>query len=875
MIRRWAQRFLQWFCHPDFYDEIAGDLEELYQRNLAEQGSRANWRYALQVAGLCRPSLMRPFTHYTLINPAMFKNYLKIGTRNLLRHKLFSLINVLGLALGLTAFLLINEYIVFEKSYDSAFTDAERIYRVTTVQVINGEQRSKDAMTYHPAPEALSRELPEVMTGTVTYKFGELVFRKGEALVKESGVISADSNYFRIFDWPIVEGTAGSMLKEPNSLVLTESKARYYFGNENPVGKTIEILGYFGREFKITGVIKDLPLNTHYKFDMIISDGSIKEIADDDAWSGFNYYGFVKLAPGTDPAHFDDKLVELSRKYIGENDPDRFVLFPVQDIHLKSDYIYEPEANSSEKTVAFMKVISLLILVIAWVNYINLTTARAVNRAREVGLRKVIGAYKLQLVGQFLTEALMVNFMAAFIAFFLAELLLPYFHQLIGYPILTHVWESAGFLTSLLVFFLIGTFVSGFYPAFVLSGFRPIAVLKGKFRSSRSGTLLRKGLVISQFVASIILIAGTAIVYKQLNYMRDQDLGIDTDYVVGYEMPNVSSDRKESFTQTYTSFKDRLTGHPGIVAAGASNHLPGGDQADISSHSGNIIIPGLTDVVTGTTFLMQGDEGFMEALGMELAAGRLFDTQNRNDSLAMLVNEAFLRKMNISDEQEILNKHLYFGDETSANKFEIIGVIKDFNRTSLKQNIEPTIFVTGGYPGNMVVKLNPANYQAGLDYLKTTWAEFFPDTPLSYYFLDDRFDRLYRQDKKFGQIFGTFAALAIFIAVLGLFGLSSFLSIQRSAEVGVRKVLGATVPNILGIFYKDYLVLLGIAAALSLPLIYLSMNAWLEGYAFRISFPWYVTALALTGVVLFALTIVGYQIMKVARLDPAKTLKYE
>ncbi|MGB5930014.1 MAG: FtsX-like permease family protein, partial [Cyclobacteriaceae bacterium] len=575
------------------------------------------------------------------------------------------------------------------------------------------------------------------------------------------------------------------------------------------------------------------------------------------------------------PAMFDDKLVQLSRKYIGENDPDRIMLLPVQDIHLRSDYTYEQEAASSEKTVAFMRIISLLIPVIAWVNYINLTTARAVNRAKEVGLRKVIGAYKMQLVSQFLVEALMVNFVASFLAFFLAELLLPYFHQLIGLQIIDHVWESFGFMQSLLIFFLVGTFVSGFYPALVLSGFRPISVLKGKYRSSRSGTALRKGLVISQFAASIVLIAGTAIVYQQLNYMRSRDLGIETDYVVGFTMPQVSDDQWEAFTETHRSFRDRLADHSAIKAVGAGNHLPGSEQADISSHSGSLMIPDMTELVTGTTYLIKSDDGFIDALGMEIIAGRTFRSDSKADSVSVVVNQAFLRKMNIQQEEDILDHSVRFGEEAMATSLDIVGVVKDFNRTSLRERVEPTIFFQGRAPRNIVVKLNTENYESGLAYIEKTWSSFFPDSPLSYYFLDDRFEQLYTQDRRFGQIFGTFAAIAIFIAVLGLFGLSSFLSIQRSAEVGVRKVLGASVPNILSIFYRDYLVLMGVATLISIPLIYLSMSEWLEGYAFRLSFPWLSTVLALAGVVVFALLIVGYQIMKVARLDPARTLKYE
>ncbi len=875
MIKRLADRLFRWFCHPDYYDEIVGDLEEMYRRSIPTDARFVQWRYLLQVLSLFRPGLIRSFPPTLITPPIMIRNYIKIGTRNLLKQKLFTTINITGLALGLSSFLLINEYVRFEESYDSFFEDAEQLYRLSTVQVSNGEIGVKDAMTFHPAAKALKEELPEVQAYTVTYKFDQLIFRKGESVIQEKNVIAADTHFFKLFDYDVLQGSADNMLSEPNSLVLTESKARFYFGEENPLGKTIQLLGGFNRPFQVTGVIEDLPENTHYPFDMLISDESLKDRDDYDSWNAFNYYSYIKLDPSTAPSRLTDKLEKLSKKYLGEQSSLRFHLYSVRDIHLHSDFTFEAEIPGSERAVSMMRIIALFILIIAWVNYINLSTARAVDRAKEVGLRKVIGAYKGQLIGQFLLEALLVNLLAALLALLIAELVLPFYHQLIGKEISAHVWNHLSFLKSLLMFFILGTAVSGFYPALVLSGFKPVAVLKGKYRNSSSGAMLRKSLVVLQFTASMILIAGTFIVYRQVQYMQGKDLGIATDYVIGLPLPSVEAAQQEAHASKVESFKEALRQHSAIKTVGGTSNLPGGDGADINSTSGKLRLVGLTDRIEGTTYVQYNDEHFLKAVDMQLLAGRNFDRNRIADSLVVMVNEAFLKKFNIADIESVLHEEIQFGEDENNDKYQIIGIVKDFNRTSLKSSVEPTLYFPDYQPGHVVIALQPDSYQDGLTYLAETWQQYFPEAPLDYTFLDDRFAALYEQDRRFGEVFGTFSALAIFIATLGLFGLSSFLSIQRTVEVGVRKVLGASVSNIIGIFYKDFLWLLGIAGFISMPAIYFGMNVWLENYAYRIAFPWWLSMAALGIVVVFALLTVGYQIYKVAILDPARTLKYE
>lgn len=457
MIKKLADRFFSWYCDPDYYPDIKGDLEELYNRNVEKSASVANRKYVLQVLGLFRPSLIRSFSQTSIINQGMFRNYFKIGTRTLLNHKLYTFINVVGLAFGLAAFLLIGEYVRFEKSYDSFFEKSDQIYRLSTIEVINGNVDSKDAMAFYPAANVLQDELPEVKLQTTTKKFDEFVIRKGEDVFREKGVISADSNFLKVFSYEVLKGSRETMFNEPNSIVLTESKAEFYFGDEEALGQTLQISGELNEVFKVTGVLADIPDNTHYKFSVAISDKSIVGTFDYDNWDFNNYYAYLVMDKSTDFEALKPKLADLAKQYNGDNSNAVFDLYPIRDIHLHSDYTFEPELPGNERAVSFMLVISIFILIIAWVNYINLSTARAVERAKEVGLRKVIGAYKSQLICQFLFESFLVNFIAAFFAIFIAEVSLSNFHQLIGTEITDHVWNYIPFMKNLLIFFALGT----------------------------------------------------------------------------------------------------------------------------------------------------------------------------------------------------------------------------------------------------------------------------------------------------------------------------------------------------------------------------------------------------------------------------------
>ncbi|MEP5613295.1 MAG: ABC transporter permease [Cyclobacteriaceae bacterium] len=880
MIKRIADIAFKWYCHPDFYPDIKGDLEELFNDHLENRKKTAQFSYLIDVILLFRLSLLRPITQNSIIkDTGMFRNYFKVSVRNLARHKMFTAINVIGLAIGLSGFLLINEYIKFEKSYDSFHTDADQLHRVSYVELIDGEDGVKDAMSSYLVGEVLSQELPEVLQHTVTKPYDELIIRLGTSIFREKNVITADSNFLKLFDYDIIRGSAETMLNDPLSVVLTESRAKAFFGDKDPMGQTLELLAPQKSTVTVTGIVQDLPVNTHYSFDILISDKTLElsEAHDYKNWDWNNYYVFLKLEKETDLSSLDEKLAGITKKFVDEDNETRLDIHPVKDIYLKSDFAYEAQVLGSEQSVRFLVIISIFILVIAWVNYVNLSTARALDRAKEVGLRKVIGAFRKQLIGQFLVEAVLVNLLGALMALVLAETFLSLFNNLIGKEIIGHVWNNLSFLLTLAGFWIVGSFLSGFYPALVLSGFRPISVLKGKFRTSKQGVNMRKGLVIVQFAASIVLISATFIVYQQVSYMQGRDIGISIDKVVSVEVPRSDAKSQEEYDQYISrlnSFKETLKSHSAIQAVGATSNLPGGASMDINATSSKFRIVGHTDPLDGTTYHQYNDAGFLDAVDMELIAGRNFDRKIKSDSNAVMVNESFLQRFGIPDLAEMINQKIQWGQDPEDH-YTIVGIVKDYNRTTLKNQVEPTIYFPTVRSRKLVIELEPASYLAGIEFLEESYGEFYPETPVSTIFLEDQFELLYDQDKRFGEVFLVFSTLAIFIAILGLYGLASFISLQRSKEVGVRKVLGASGRQIIYIFYKGFVSLIGVSAILGFPMIYFLMNDWLDNYAYRIDFPWLVLVLSLGLVSLFALITVGYQTSKVASLDPAKILKYE
>ena len=872
MIKRLADRLLKWYCHPDYYSDISGDLEEIYLRNLDAEISRAGWRHFIQVILLFRPSLLKDFGQDSILkDTGMLKNYFKISVRNLMRHKSYTAINVIGLAVGLAAFLLINQYVTYERSYDSFHKGADQIYRLTTDMIVDGVLGTRDAMSHNPSGKVLTEGFEEVQEYTLTYNNGGLTTRKDEELVRETEVKMVDEHFIDFFGFDVLAGDSKSMLSDPFTIVLTKEKAKFYFGDDDPIGKTIHVFSGFDKDFKVTGVIDEVPRNTHYKFNVLISISTIQDRLKQEGWRAFNYYTYLRLKPGTNVADLEERMIPTKETHLGDN-PLFFNLQPIQDIHLQSDMTYEPESPGSAKSVDFLEIISIFILAIAWVNYVNLSTAKAVDRAKEVGLRKVIGARKVQIRGQFLFESFLINLMGALLALIAAEITVPFFNQLIGEEILGNLILNQQFLLKLGFFALVGTLVSGFYPALFLSNFGIVTVLKGKFRTSKNGVFLRKALVVGQFAASLVLIAGTFIVIRQVDYMRSADMGMNIDQVMTFRNPRISG---EEYAGKLSSFYNQLGSNPNIEGISSTGSLPGGASNEISSTSGNSRIIGLSEPVASTTYIHSIDDEYLRLLDIDFLAGRNVDKQLVSDSTAVILNETFLKRAGLEVGDELLNQKLMFGDDPENTKYRIIGVIKDANRGSLKSGVEPTAYFYEPYLGRTMVKISSNDISGTVKFIEATWQEAFPNSALEYAFIDERFEQLYANDKRFGAVFGAFSGFALLVATLGLFGLSSFMASQRTKEVGVRKVLGASIPHIVSIFYKEFLILIGVAALIGLPAVFFTMNEWLSNYAYHIDFPWLVLVFALLLVVVSAFITVGYQVWRVAILDPAKTLKYE
>lgn len=805
----------------------------------------------------------------------MIKNYFKIGLRNLWRHKSYTAINVIGLTVGLAAFLLINQYVQYERSYDGFHKEPDQLYRLTTDMIVDGQLKTRDAMSFNPSGKVIADEFPEVEEFSVTYNNGQLSLRKGESLIRETSVKMADEHFVELFGYEVIAGDQATMLLEPYSIVLTQKRAQFYFGDENPIGQTLHVHSGFDREFEVTGVIADVPGNTHFKFDLLVSISSIQQRLDREGWNAFNYYTYLRLKPGTDSDELEQRLIPLKNTHMGEKNLLFFNLQPIQEIHLYSDMTYEPEATGSARSVRFLEIISIFILVIAWVNYINLSTAKAVDRAREVGLRKVIGAAKSQIRIQFLFESLLINLMGGSLAFILAVLAVPFFNQLVGEGILSSLYNNSSFLSNLFIFMLTGTIVSGFYPAVFLSNFGIVTVLKGKFRTSKRGVMLRKSLVVAQFATSFILIGGTFIVVKQVEFMRSANLGMNTEQVLGFRNPRFVGDDYEAQRAQMRSFQNALLRNPLIKQVATTNSLPGGASNDIGSTSGQSRIVGITHDLEATTYIHQIDDQYFDLLEVEFLVGRNFDGNLQSDSSAVVVNESFVKRYEIPVSDELLNEKIRFGTNPESDKYHIVGIIRDANRGSLKSPVEPTCYFYDPVLSRSIIKLSGTSVRESMDHLEVVWSEFFPNSVLEYSFINERFDRLYADDKKFGSVFGAFSGFALLVAILGLFGLSSFMAAQRTKEVGVRKVLGASIPHIIMLFYREFISLIVISFVIGLPVIFFTMNGWLDNYAFRIDFPWVFVIVALGVIVCCAFVTVGYQVWRIAVLDPAKTLKYE
>lgn len=807
----------------------------------------------------------------------MIKSYFKSTLRNFVKHKSFTLLNVIGLSLGIAACMLILQYVKYEKSYDTFHSKAENTYRVQYNVWQNGKLRFECAAAVPAVGPALRDNFPEVLRFTRLYPVSGVISYespdRGLISFLEEKMQITDSSVFDVFDFKLIQGNKEEVLSGPGKTVISQSAATKYFGDANPIGKSIEWDG--DTRFEVTGIFEDIPDNSHIKFDFMFSYQTLNDRTDNDSetsWGWYDFNTYVLLQPGTNVSSLQAKWNDFLYKTRGEewekyNRKQEFLLQPILDIHLYANLLQEsqPEERGNGDAVYALTFIALFILIIAWVNYVNLATAKSFDRANEVGVRKVMGAVKNQLVYQFLSEALLVNLLAAFIAVVAVWVAWPFFSDLSGRSIPMEYMLQRDFWTLLGVLFLVGAILSGFYPAIILSSFKPVAVLKGKVMRTAHGSLLRKSLVVFQFVASVVLISGLLVVYQQLSFMRNQNLGIDINQTLVLRGPSATD---STYAQKMESFKAEALRIAGIKSMTASTNVPGDE---IFWASGiRRLVGGPESPISGYTVGIDTD--YIKSFNLKLVAGRSFDLKFTNDENSIIINRAMSNALDFETPELAIGEMAIYSGDT----LEIVGVLDDYHQMSLKESVTPLLFLyTPQFSRFYAFKIDNENPKEILAALESPWNTFFPGNPIDYFFLDQFFNRQYESDRQFGEVFGLFTLLAIFVACLGLFGLSSFMTIQRTKEIGIRKVLGSTVPNIVLLLSKGFIQLVLIANVIAWPLAWYIMEIWLQGFPYRIEINLFLFAGAGLGVIIIAFLSVGLQTLKAALINPAQTLKYE
>jgi putative ABC transport system permease protein len=808
----------------------------------------------------------------------MYKSYFIIAWRNILRNKGYTAINILGLSIGIAACILIALYVQFELSYDRFNLKADRVYRVNN-EIKFGDNHLDLAVTNAIFGETAKHDFQQIETYARLTWYGSLLIKKGNENIREGNVAWADSTLFDVFTLPMISGNPKTALAEPNSIVITESIAMKYFGATDVAGQTLVIDNKQIR--KVTGVIKDVPLNCHFRFNLFLPLVE-NEYAKENNWAGGqNWNTYLLLKPDTDANALVPELNKMLDRNLGpqlktlinktleefNNGGDYFKvsLTPLADIHLHSDRMGELWGSGDIRYVYIFSAIGLFILLIACINFMNLATARSAKRAREVGVRKVMGSLRRSLVGQFLSEALLTTAFALVVAYAICWLSLPYFIELTEKGIDKNVLLSPWVLGSFGVFLIVVGFLTGTYPAFYLSSFQPVAVLKGSKGTSFRKSLFRNVLVVFQFSASVVLIVGTIIIYMQLDYIRKKDIGYNREQIL-------ILNNTWSLEQKAEPFKNELLKIAGVEKATISGYLPVNYTRNNDSF---FPLPSMDTKDAISMQIWEIDENYIPTMEMEIVEGRNFSADMKTDSTGLIVNEAAAKFMG---NEGIINKSLYRFTNPQTKETEelrIVGIVKDFNFSSLREQVKPLAFKFGASRNSISLKINTSDVQGILAQIKTKWEAVSAGLPLEYSFMDDDFNQHYTGDRKIGELFTIFAVLAIFIACLGLFGLATFIAEQRTKEIGIRKVLGANISAITALLSKDFVRLVIIAIVIASPLAYYFMDKWLEAFAYRIDIQWWVFIAAGILVILIALFTVSFQAIKTALMNPVNSLRSE
>ncbi|HEY0678495.1 MAG TPA: ABC transporter permease [Chitinophagaceae bacterium] len=808
----------------------------------------------------------------------MFGNYLKTAWRNLLKNKVFSFINILGLAIGLCCFLLIAMYVLDELSFDRYHAKGDRIYRIHSDIRFGGSDLqmpvSSDMMG-----STLKKDYPQVEEYTRFYASGgSKLVKKGNEFINENAVTHADSTIFRVFTLPLLAGDPNTALNEPNTVVLSESAAKKYFGSSDVMGKTIETNDNNSTLYKITGIMKDMPENSHFRFDFLFSMDNV-----DYGWGNYlshNFYTYLLMKPGVDYKDFEKKFKEYMDRYIipqarqfmqvssmeefeKAGNKLQYSLIPLYDIHLYSDRSFELRPNGNIQYVYIFSAVALFILLIACINFMNLATARSANRAREVGIRKVLGTERKQLIVQFLSESTLMVLIGLIIAILLAGLVLPLFNNMASKSLSIQSLLNWRLLPILIALpFLVGL-IAGSYPAFFLSSFQPIEVLKGKLKlGSRSG-MLRSVLVVIQFFTSIVLIICTIVIFRQLNFIQNTNLGFSKDQVL------IINDAYALGPKT-DAFKNEVLRIPGVLSGTFSGYLP----VSNSYRNDNTFSPeAVLDSKNGFNMQIWSiDYDYLKTLDMQLLKGRAFSRDFGSDSSAMIINETAAKIMGMD---EPIGKKVYSIPDNTLISHNIIGVVKNFHFETLRKNVGPLCFVLRRNTGLASFKVDGKKIPSILKEVQAKWKAMAPGMPFNHRFLDESFDEMYRAEQRVSNIALTFSILAIVVACLGLFGLANFISEQRTKEIGIRKVLGLSIQGIVRLLSKDFLKLVIIAFIVAIPVAWYFMHKWLQDFAYRVDISWWIFLMAGFVALMIAMLTVSFQAIKAAMANPIKSLRTE
>lgn len=879
---RWVDRLLEWFVAPHLLEYIQGDLHEHFQKQVAQIGlTRARRAYVWSVLHCLTPFFFKRRKTNSYYNPYsnpsftdMFSNYLTIAFRNLRRHKGFTAINVLGLAVGLASCLLIILFVSHELSYDRYHAHAERMYRMTLYGKMD-EKEIKLAYTAEPAGPALLRDFAGIEAMTRIRNDGGLLVKNGNDVFKEERVAFVEPNFFSFFSIRMLKGNRTKALVDPKTVVLTETTARKYFGMADPIGKVLT-MGNLG-VFQVTGVCEDIPSNTHFHYDFL---GSFKSVNQGETWLASGAHTYVVLRKGYTLKQLEVQCQKIVNKYVSTEINQFFGLsfaeflqkgnrfsLPFQritDIHLHSNLDDEIEANSDIKYVYIFSIIAFFILLLACVNFMNLSTAGSAGRSKEVGIRKVLGSVQTQLIGQFLTESVLLTFLALFLALGFVILLLPNFNNLTGKVFTLGSIFNWQVLSGTVLGCLAIGLLAGSYPAFVLSSFKPITVLKGKVQAGFRSGWLRNTLVTGQFVVSIGIIIATIVANQQLRYMQNKKVGFDKEQVLVLHETQVLGDK-------LNAFKTELTNLSPVVSVSLAGFLPAG----ISRKSvDGVQVKNGTRIVTHRTKSYYIDEDYLPTLGIKIAQGRNFSKAFLTDNTAVLINEAAAKVFGFKN--PIGQQVSLTGDGSDGSKktYMIVGVMKDFHFESMHQSIAPLMMFYGGDNTQLALRIKTDDIPNLLQNIEKLW-KTQTDNPFVYSFLNERFNSMYKAEQRIGELFGIFAGLAIFISCLGLFGLAAFATHQRTKEIGVRKVLGASIGSIVALLVSNFLKLIFIAILIASPIAGYFMNNWLQDFAYRVDVSWWVFALAGVLAIAVAILTVSYQTIRAALVNPVKSLKSE